>query len=311
MLAKHIELHKEKIIYVTGQSVVPISWIGRQSVNKKQNINKISKAKKQSSKNVLRNSDKYKNDMYLTSSSDDLDKPVSSGFQYRKRHYVENKKDKQTIPSKMVKELTNKNAQDKGIEKEESSVESLSDNLTTDISDRNQNTNLFTASHEDYYDGDRRLPIVMRASKGIKTKDALDYIINEGMGKEKLASVVPTDIRENVSFLVNTKSIGSWKDLLSDDMGAWKTTCVANRFYKWDIKGELVTVQNNEPDCLIVFRHQYVNVSSPDLHRVIIRVGYSKEQMRDTVFLQYYFDNEEHSVTVKPHGNTKKIISHM
>ncbi|CAC5370339.1 unnamed protein product [Mytilus coruscus] len=86
-------------------------------------------------------------------------------------------------------------------------------------------------------------------------------------------------------------------------MGTWKTTCVANRFYKWDDKGDLISTPSRQPEYFIVYRHQYVNLSSPDLHRVIIRTGTSPEKMMNTVFVQYYFEDEEHAVLVQPNGS--------
>lgn len=47
-------------------------------------------------------------------------------------------------------------------------------------------------------------------------------------------------------------------------------------------------------------------LSSPDLHRVIIITGASPEDMTITVFVQYYYEDEEYAVLVQSYGNQKQ-----
>ena len=276
LLLKHLELHDKGYIYIAGQSVVPDTWLGRQvpTIKAERKEPAQIKGKKRKNKHSTTTTSMPQSttfqweeiiNMGEDSASSSYSTPTSSPLKKKERRSFENT----SIPFK---------------ERAETPV---------------TNTNI------DYYDNDCRLPVFMREPKGIKTTDAVSFISSEKfMDNRYISKVVPTNIKENVTFLVSSKSAGNWKNLLSDDLGAWNTTCSATRYVNYNSKGDLNLIPAKEPDCFTVKRNQYINKSSPDLHRIIVRVS-SHEEWYDTVLVQYYFDDEEHSVLVKPHGNRR------
>ncbi|CAC5413221.1 unnamed protein product [Mytilus coruscus] len=299
MLKRHEELHNKGIIYLAGQSVVPVSWIGRQTTMKKKPTPENCPIRKKAKPTVILEQQKKQS---FTGEEDRR----SSQSRLQNRREVTVHIREPTLVCPFEEHLQDDSS------RSSSSLNSpcrvTSDTVVSPgVAEKQNSIPRDIGQHLEYYDGDKRLPILMRECKGVKTREALNFIINEdNLDKENISTIVPTTINQNVSFLVDTKIIGSWKNLLSDDMGTWKTTCVANRFYKWDEKGDLISTPSRQPECFIVYRHQYVNLSSPDLHRVIIRTGTSPEKMMNTVFVQYYFEDEEHAVLVHPHGNRKQ-----
>ncbi|CAG2206412.1 unnamed protein product [Mytilus edulis] len=258
MLKRHEELHNKGIIYLAGQSVVPVSWIGRQTTKKK------------------------------NPTPENREDRRSSQSRHQKRREVTVAISEPTGGCPIEEHLLNDSSRSSS--SLNSPFRGTSDTVLSPSAAENQHSIPRDIGHLEYYDGDKRLPILMRECKGVKTREALNFIINEdNLDKENISTIVPTTINQNVSFLVDTKKIGSWKNLLSDDMGTWKTTCVANRFYKWDEKGDLISTPSRQPECFIVYRHQYVNLSSPDLHRIIIRTGTSPEKNDEYRFCPILF----------------------
>lgn len=54
-------------------------------------------------------------------------------------------------------------------------------------------------------------------------------------------------------------------------------------------------------------RHHYTCKSSPDLHRHISILSDPSEQQTPCQFIQYHFSGVQHSVTIKPHSNSKRV----
>ena len=145
------------------------------------------------------------------------------------------------------------------------------------------------AVFQSFYENNMNIPVYKYMSHGIDLNEAAPLLLRE-LPEEHLASQVPVEIQHNVSFVYSTSSLGHWKNCLSDSMGAWKQT---GTFTK--------TVQFEGSEATVV-RRNYVNLSSNDLHRTVIKL---QGEDSNKVFVQYYFDKEEHPVSVKPHGNSK------
>lgn len=125
---------------------------------------------------------------------------------------------------------------------------------------------------------------------------------------------MPLGVNMNALFFIDTKKVGHHKDILSDGCGVWKQTKTKIQFFQI-IHDKIEEVdekcQFSGDDGLVykVIRLSYRHSASPDFHRIVIyafKVKDDKEQeIVSPAALQYYFENEEHKVIPKPHGNAK------
>ena len=100
--------------------------------------------------------------------------------------------------------------------------------------------------------------------------------------------------------------------MLADDNGAW--TVNGRKLWYVEFDGTVCNItRDKEPGSdFQLIRHFYRNDSSKDFHRVIVVLQSLRDKTIHTLCLvQYYFDNEEHSIEVKPHGNSKTPKSYM
>ena len=160
----------------------------------------------------------------------------------------------------------------------------------------------------DYYKDVLSLPVFDRQRKGTGSLKATQDIIENKTNDSVISKRVPSDISDNVSFLVSTKAVGNWKNVYSDGMGAWEQSCVKTKFVSklWD--GTYHVSNVNEygfPDTFMAKRYNFVDKSEPELKKVIVRVFDSQNNPEDIVYVEYYFMKEEKQVKVQPHGNSK------
>ena len=101
-------------------------------------------------------------------------------------------------------------------------------------------------------------------------------------------------------------------DTKCDDCGAWKQTKTATTFLhiNHDEDGSVASVKccpsTSKKRYYTLVRRHYTCKSSPDLSRHISILSDPSGQQKPCQFIQYRFSGMEHSVVVKPHGNSKK-----
>ena len=122
----------------------------------------------------------------------------------------------------------------------------------------------------------------------------------------------PTQININCAFVIDTSKLQDSGDAKCDDCGAWKQTKTATTFLhvQFDEDGSVTSVKccpnsSKKKYYTLICRH-YTCKSSPDLSRHISLLSDPSGQQKTCQFIQYRFSGVEHSVIVKPHGNSKK-----
>ena len=164
-----------------------------------------------------------------------------------------------------------------------------------------------------YYRNDEFLPIYEQyKSKQLSSKDIVQILLTSEYTSPIIARTIPTSVENNCTFIVDTKAIGNWKDLLADDTGAWTVIGRKVLFVEFDGSDCIIT-QDREPgsDFQLV-RNFHRNDSSKDFHRVIVVLqSLCDKTILALCLVQYYFDNEKHPIVVKPNGNSKQSKAYM
>ncbi|XP_070566728.1 uncharacterized protein [Ptychodera flava] len=157
-------------------------------------------------------------------------------------------------------------------------------------------------SEVEFYNDNPDLPILFKGRKsGIATAEAVMTMLHPG-DKDNIATVTPTGVCHNVAFLCYTSESTNWKHLLDDGLGLWQSKGTKSFYYLYSNTLEKVQeVDSNgcsANEACRVIRRQYVNKSSPDFHRVVIRITKCDGIDHDLTFVQYYFDGNEHVIEV-------------
>ncbi|XP_070564660.1 uncharacterized protein [Ptychodera flava] len=176
--------------------------------------------------------------------------------------------------------------------------------------DSGDNTSYVDDHAPQLYNNDQDLPIIIEGkTSGISTGKAVSLLLQPG-NEHNIARTIPDCVNRNVAFVCDTKHMASWKDILCDGNGSWETKGTKTFFYKHNISSnKLEQVDDSyfgKRDVFKVKRRQYVNKSSPDFHRVVIRLMKSDGVENNLTFVQYFFDGPEHNIVVKKHGNSKE-----
>ena len=85
--------------------------------------------------------------------------------------------------------------------------------------------------------------------------------------EEYLCKSQPIDESNNVTFLVSNLSFKNVKDIVCDDMGAWKHNGSPLKYFVVDKSSgnnDLKSSATKDPGCYILKRIYYQNISSPD-----------------------------------------------
>lgn len=174
-----------------------------------------------------------------------------------------------------------------------------------------------TEEHQDreYFMDDKTLPIHRKGVRsGVFTKDILNEMIAHNGA---MATRVPLGVNMNALFFIDTKKLGHYKDVLSDGCGVWRQTKTKVHYFKL-LEERITEVDEMDAVCedqntgtsFKVTRLSYRHSSSADFHRIVIfAFKYTGNEMFEIISplaLQYYFENEEHKVIPRPHGNHKK-----
>ena len=85
----------------------------------------------------------------------------------------------------------------------------------------------------EYYDGNEALPIFKSGWKGnTLTAMAIAEHLLFTDKNDVICSTVPTNIQDDVVFLVDNTSLENEEDLKSDDLGVWRANKVASDFFR-------------------------------------------------------------------------------
>ena len=168
------------------------------------------------------------------------------------------------------------------------------------------------ASSIEYFNGDVALPIVSRHNK-VRTSSLHTVRAILDTPKDLISTKHPTQININCAFVVDTSKLGDSGDTKCDDCGAWKQTKTATThlYVHFDEDGSVNSVRccpriSKKKYYTLVRRH-YTCKSSPDLSRHISILSDPSGHTKVCQFIQYRFSGVEHCVSVKPHGNAKKV----
>ena len=128
-----------------------------------------------------------------------------------------------------------------------------------------------------------------------------------------MCSSHPTHINSNCAFVVDTSKLRDSNDIKCDDCGVWKQTKTATNHLKLtsDEDGTVdfaQSTQSKSKKCYTLIRRHYTCKSAPDLSRHISTLINPHGKVEVCQFIQYRFSGSEHSVDVKPHGNSKKHV---
>ena len=159
------------------------------------------------------------------------------------------------------------------------------------------------------YENNPSLPIFRSENAPCYTNEIVGIILEETFSQDLVATMTPLRVMQNASFLIDWTKIGHWKDPLSDMLGHWNHTKTKRFFFDAkNPKSIKIIDQNNYGDegTFVARRYIYTHRENRDFHRVFLTLEDSKANIVPLVYIQYYFDREEHPISViLPHGNDK------
>ena len=162
----------------------------------------------------------------------------------------------------------------------------------------------------EYFNGDVALPILSRRSR-IRTSSLHTIRAILDTPQELMCTKHPTQININCAFVVDTSKLHDPGNTKCDDCGAWKQTKTATTHLKITFcSGGVDSVKccsniTKQNHYTLVRRH-YTCRSSTDLSRHISVLYDPSGNPKPNQFIQYRFSRNQHSVEVKPHGNSKQ-----
>ena len=161
-----------------------------------------------------------------------------------------------------------------------------------------------------YLNDNKSLPIYSRQNK-LRTSSLQTVRAILDCPADLLCSSHPANISINCAFVVDTSKLRDSNDTKCDDCGVWKQTKTATNHLKltFDEDGTVNFAHNTQSKskkCYTLIRRHYTYKSSPDLSRHISTLINPHGKVEVYQFIQYRFSGSEHSVDVKPHGNSKK-----
>ena len=103
----------------------------------------------------------------------------------------------------------------------------------------------------EFYNGNKQLPIYEnippRKKRLYSATDILKILLNPKLpGSLQVCSTVPVSIEKNVSFIVDTNKLEDSRDILSDDMGAWKHNGVDTAYFNVSMTSDSMSVERIE-----------------------------------------------------------------
>ena len=142
--------------------------------------------------------------------------------------------------------------------------------------------------------------------ESVSTTDIASLLIFQNFDKRQVCSRTPIRPLRNLCFIVQRSKLSHFDDIFSDDLGHWVKSKAKS--IKCEHLGDQVMsiVERNDEkveNCYNIKRHIFYHRKSNDFHKVILTA-----ENVDYIFLQCYFDENEHEVEINvPHGNAKRL----
>ena len=107
------------------------------------------------------------------------------------------------------------------------------------------------------------------------------------------------------------------KDITADGNGVFKD----QGSFRWNynmaydqVRGKYrkkMESKHLEKDVFVVTKTYFVHKTYPDFHRILAYVSnYRFQYLNNLVVVGYYFDGQEHDITIAPHGNAKNNLGY-
>ena len=102
-------------------------------------------------------------------------------------------------------------------------------------------------------------------------------------------------VNKNTCLIVDTSKFSDWRDVKQDLVPGMAKNKTKKLYFEYE-DGELQTSKATNYDYIIT-RMVYGNKDHKDFHKVILYVTSKSGKQYPLVFLQYYFDGNEHEIT--------------
>ena len=133
----------------------------------------------------------------------------------------------------------------------------------------------YLSPDETLYKGDKYLPVFSWKTQPYQW-DEIVKILLWSYDEDYLCKSQLIDVSNNVTFLISNSSFKNVKDIVCDDMGAWKHNGSPLKYFVVDKSSgnnELKPSATKDPDCYILRRIYYQNISSPDLRKIVATIS--------------------------------------
>ena len=165
-----------------------------------------------------------------------------------------------------------------------------------------------------YFSDDPLLPVYQ---PGISTPFASKVIAEEiinGVNPELIAKLVPHQPADNVNFMIGLDFLGHWKDVLSDNFGAWNANGTKTHYYTSMLsRNNRISLKSSDENdgSVKCVRHLYHYPTCKNFKRIVIKICTRNEDSswvdRSPIFVQYYFEKGKENIVVPCHRNSKRI----
>ena len=145
-----------------------------------------------------------------------------------------------------------------------------------------------------YYHNDLCMPVFSEGDvKPASTKDIVLLLINGKIPTEKIASAPPVYVEHNVSFIVDSSTLGDWRDAKIDLAGMKRSK--TKSFYFNRHQKEFIKADKSSYDWMIN-RYICCHQECKDFHKIVVTATDKQGILFPLIFFQYYFDGEEHEI---------------
>ena len=126
----------------------------------------------------------------------------------------------------------------------------------------------------EYHCGRKDLPIFARQKKHLTTAQIVESLLDPELGPSQICTTQPVAVESNLVFIVNLNHLKNAKDILCDELGAWKCNGCHHTWVIVDEHGIAGVCGKDKPSgdgCYYcVTRKYYIHKGSPDFHRLVV-----------------------------------------
>ena len=158
-----------------------------------------------------------------------------------------------------------------------------------------------------YPNGNEEAPIYkVGESEYVSSTDIASLLRFQNFDKKQVCSRTPIKPLWNLCFIVHKSKLSHFSDIFSDELGH-RVKSKAKSIKCEYLEDQVISIVNRNDEkvekCYNIKRHIFYHHKSNDFHKVILTV-----ENVDYIFLQYYFDENEHKVDINaPNGNAKRL----